>query len=86
MSGETIEKIIPIVNMDCASCAKTIEKELKKIPRIEDIKVDIPSKKAKISYDPVAVDIPQIERKIEKIGYRIGYKKIGRQFSSKGSH
>ncbi len=75
MSGETIEKIIPIVNMDCASCAKTIEKELLKVPGIKEIKINIILKRAKITYNPDLVDIPQIETKIETIGYRIGYKK-----------
>jgi copper chaperone CopZ/thiol-disulfide isomerase/thioredoxin len=70
-----VEKIMPIVNMDCASCAKTIEKELKKIPGITEIKVNILMKKATVRYDPVLVDLPKIESKIEDIGYRIGYKK-----------
>ena len=75
MSEKTIEKIIPIVNMDCASCAKTIEKELMKILGIEEVKINILLKRAKILFNPDLVDIPQIEGKIESIGYRIGYKK-----------
>ncbi len=75
MSTDKVEKSIPIVNMDCASCAKTIEKELVKIPGVKEIKINIIMKKATVRYDPALVDLPQIERKIEKIGYRIGYKK-----------
>jgi thioredoxin 1 len=73
--SELVEKIIPIVNMDCASCAKTIEKELKKISGINEIKINILMKKVTVRYDPVLVDLPKIESKIEDIGYRIRYKK-----------
>ena len=75
MTPQTIEKTIPIVNMDCASCAKTIEKELSKLPGISEINVNVLLKKAIVKYDPDHVDIPQIEERIERIGYRIGYKK-----------
>lgn len=73
--SKIVEKIIPIVNMDCASCAKTIEKELKKIHGIREIKVNFLMKKATVMYDPGLIELPKIERKIENIGYRIGYKK-----------
>ena len=73
--SKLVEKIIPIVNIDCASCAKTIEKELNKIPGIREIKVNFLMKKVTVVYDPELVDLPKIEREIENIGYRIGYKK-----------
>jgi thioredoxin 1 len=75
MSSDLIEKIIPIVNLDCASCAKTIQKELVNIPGIKEVKINIILKKVHIKYDAELIDIPQIEREIESIGYRIGYKK-----------
>lgn len=70
-----VERTIPIVDMDCASCAKTIEKELSKLSGVGEISISILLKKATVKYDPDRVDVPQIEEKIEKMGYRIGYKK-----------
>lgn len=75
MPKDLVEKNIPIVNMDCASCAKTIEKELIKVPGIKEIKASILLKKAFVKYEPDSIDMAEIEKRIEKIGYRIGYKK-----------
>lgn len=75
MSENYLRKTIPIDRMDCASCALTIEKEMKKLEGVKDVRINLLMRKVVVTYDPEKIDIPDLEKKIEDLGYRISYKK-----------
>lgn len=62
--------VIKIGGMSCASCVRTIEKSLKELPGILEVKVNLATEKAMISYDPTLVDIDDIKKAIERVGYQ----------------
>ncbi len=70
-----LRKTIPIDEMDCPSCALTIEKALKKLEGVKDVQINVLMKKVVITYDPKKLDVLDLENKIEDLGYRISYKK-----------
>jgi len=74
MAKELSRKVIPVTEMDCPSCASTVEKELKKLEGVEDARVNFLMKKVIITYDPKKVGVPDFEKKLEKLGYKVAYK------------
>lgn len=69
---ENSKKIdIKIGKMTCASCAKAVEKVVKKLDGIEEVNVNIATEKARIKYDPSKVRLGQIKSVIEKAGYEV---------------
>lgn len=72
---EYSQKILPILGMDCPSCALTIEKRLRKLEGIKEAKVNYITQDVAVIYDPSKIRIPEIEKAIEELGYRIAYKK-----------
>lgn len=61
---------IPISGMTCASCAKTIEKTVKKLDGVEAVDVNFATETANIRYNPSQVRMSEIYHVIIKAGYK----------------
>lgn len=61
---------IPIKGMHCASCAKIIERALKKAKAVIEANVNYATEKATVSYDPAKIDRDRIDKLIEGAGYK----------------
>ncbi len=57
--------------MYCASCVTKIEKELRRMPGVVDAVVDLATESATVSYLPAHVQIDEIKRSIERLGYPV---------------
>ncbi len=68
-------KVIPVTKLDCPNCVATVEKELAKLKGVSSVYINFLMQKIIIDYDPAKIDVPEIEEKIEELGYRIAYKK-----------
>ncbi len=64
-------KTIAIKGMDCASCAVSIEKALKRTKGVSDANVNYATGKAYISFQPKEIGMGEIEKKISDIGYEV---------------
>ena len=71
-SRETAQIQIPIVNMDCANCAVTIEKQIKQLDGVKKVNVNIATGKAFVEYQPTVTNSRQIVGAIKKAGYKAG--------------
>jgi len=60
---------LQITGMTCAACANRIERGLKKLEGVTEASVNFALEQASVTYDPDQVNLPQIERKIQEIGY-----------------
>jgi Cu+-exporting ATPase len=60
---------IPINGMHCASCAKIIERALKKSEGIEEASVNYATEKATVSFDEKKTNIENINKKIKDSGH-----------------
>jgi len=58
-----------ISGMHCASCAQTIEKNIKKQEGIVSANVNFASEKASVEYDSEKIDENKIKKTINKTGY-----------------
>jgi len=68
--AEKSRLIVSVTGMDCATCAFAIEKQVKKIKGIDDVKAAIMLNKVFINYDPDLVDSATIRKAIDKTGYK----------------
>ncbi len=67
---EKRDALIKIGGMTCASCVKTIETALKELPGVLDVRVNLATESATVSYDPTVVDMDDIRKTIEEFGYQ----------------
>src|SRR5258708_6087437 len=75
-----------VIGMDCASCASVIKRKLEKMDGIESCEVNYGTEKAKVSYDPNKVSIPQMNQEIEKLGYSLEERGNGHHTMSDVDH
>jgi len=61
--------VFSIGGMHCTSCAGIIERNVKKLPGIQNVHVNFSAEKAHISFDPSLINEKQISERIEKTGY-----------------
>jgi heavy metal translocating P-type ATPase len=64
---------IPIAGMTCTNCSLKIEKTLNKMEEVIQAKVDLISETAIIEFNEKQLDIKDITKKIESIGYSVPY-------------
>jgi len=62
--------VVSVREINCTVCARAIEKQVKKINGIEDVKTAIMLNKVYVDYDPKLVDSSIIRKAIDKTGYK----------------
>ncbi|UCH57125.1 MAG: cation transporter [Candidatus Bathyarchaeota archaeon] len=73
--AELIVKTIPITRMDCPTCIPVLEKEVMRLEGVKEVRGNYMTKALKVTYDPGSVQLAEIESAIERVGYRIAYKR-----------
>jgi len=71
MTG-TVQSInLPISGMSCASCVSHVEGALKGVPGVSQVVVNLGTNKASLVYDPQRVQLSDMRRAVEDVGYDI---------------
>ncbi len=65
-----VKETYVVEGMSCASCAASIEKVLNKMDGIESASVNFATETVSIAYDSDKVSFEDMEKKVEKIGYK----------------
>jgi P-type Cu+ transporter len=68
---ETKQLTLPITGMTCANCVATVERGLKKQTGVQTAVVNLSSERAMVTYDPSALGLPDLVRRVERAGYGI---------------
>ncbi len=58
-----------VTGMTCAACAAVIEKTLSKTDGVDEASVNLALERLDVSYDPETVDVGELVRAVEKVGY-----------------
>jgi Cu+-exporting ATPase len=69
MSEQTVT--LPVSGMTCANCAMNIERTVKKMTGVSDVRVNFAAEKAIISFDPKQLPLKQVIEKIQGIGFSV---------------
>jgi Cu+-exporting ATPase len=62
--------IVSVRNISCITCGLAIDKQVKKIKGVEEVKTAVMLNKVFIDYDPKLVDSGTIRKAIDKTGYK----------------
>ena len=62
--------VVSVTRMSCATCGFAIEKQVKKLSGVSDVKAAIMLNKVFIDYDPKLVDPATIKKAIDRTGYK----------------
>ena len=65
------EIVLSIEGMSCGHCVKTITDGLKQLEGVEDVKVRLQEKNARITLGPNPLSIEEIKYKIVDLGYEV---------------
>lgn len=66
------EITLPVKGMNCEMCAKTIEKELRKLKGVKEARVSYEKEEATVVFNPREVSISAIKRAIGQAGFQAG--------------
>ena len=75
MAESLTVKTIPIIRMDCPTCIPVLEREVLKVEGVEEVRGNYMAKSLKVTFDPSKAQLAEIEAAIERVGYRIAYKR-----------
>jgi copper chaperone CopZ len=67
---EKARVVVSVKDISCTVCAQAIEKQVKKINGIEDVKTAVMLNKVFIDYNPKLVNSGAIRRAIDKTGFK----------------
>jgi mercuric ion binding protein len=68
-AAEPARVTLDIPGMDCALCPITVSKALKDVPGVINVRAELSTKSAVVSYDPARVSPSQLERAVTQAGY-----------------
>jgi len=67
---EKARVVVSVKEISCTLCAQAIEKQVKKISGIDDVRTAIMLNKVFIDYDPKLVSLVDIRKAIDKTGFK----------------
>lgn len=65
------ELTLQLGDLACPSCAQTIGQILKRQKGVQNAAVAFTTSRVKVTFDPEVITIEQIEKAIEKTGYKV---------------
>ncbi len=68
---DSTEMVLQVEGMTCASCARNVEKVIKKFEGIEKAEVNLSTETLKLSYDVSKVKLGDIKRAVDKAGFKL---------------
>ncbi|MCC7206837.1 MAG: cadmium-translocating P-type ATPase, partial [Anaerolineae bacterium] len=66
-----VQEILPITGMTCANCAAAIERNVRKLPGIEEAAVNLASERLNVVYDPAQLSHEEIVARVRRAGYDV---------------
>lgn len=74
--ADELKLTLPITGMDCANCAAAVERNIKKVPGIEDVNVNFSTEKATFNFQKNVGAIDEVIARIQKAGYGVAIGEI----------
>ena len=74
-AGETRKVTLDVEGMDCAACPVTVRVVLKRLPGVDEVKMDPQSHTADVKFDPAKVSPELLARAVTEAGYPAKFRK-----------
>src|SRR5258707_2210242 len=65
------QEIMPITGMTCANCVATIERNVRKLPGIQEANVNLANERLNVVYDAAQLSHDEIVARVRKAGYDV---------------
>lgn len=62
---------IPVEGMSCGGCVSSVEKALRELPRVVDVKAQLQPGQVTLMFDAADIDIHAVVTRIEDAGYAV---------------
>ena len=69
--GTLHEEILSVPDVSCEHCVRAINGAVGKLPGVETVETDIPTKSVHIRYDQSQLSLEQIEATLDDVGYTV---------------
>ncbi|MFC5820192.1 heavy-metal-associated domain-containing protein [Nonomuraea harbinensis] len=66
---ETTKTILRAEGFSCPSCVNKIEKQVRRLPGVESVKVHFASSRVEVVHDPAEVGADELVAAVKKAGY-----------------
>ena len=63
---------IEVEGLDCATCAASIDRALRSVPGVEQVRTDVVGERVTVEHDPRAGNEDRLKAAIRGAGYRMG--------------
>jgi copper ion binding protein len=74
-STATLDRVTLVTpDISCQHCVATVTREVGSLPGVADVRVDLPTKRVTIAFDPSRVTLEQIEATLDEAGYPVAHK------------
>lgn len=67
---------LDIIGMTCASCARTVERGLKRLDGVEEVTVNVATDRAAVTFDPSALNITDLIGRVRESGYDVDMRRV----------
>ncbi len=67
--AETVRRSFPVTGMTCASCARSVEMGLCRVPGVQSVSVNLANNTAQVEYAPAEVATEDLRKALQSIGY-----------------
>ena len=74
-AGATRNVTLDVKGMDCAACPVTVKVVLKRLPGVDDVKMDDKSHTAVVKFDPEKVSPELLAQAVTDAGYPASFRK-----------
>src|SRR5258706_4032626 len=65
------QEILPIIGMTCATCVAAIERNVRKLPGMQEANVNLANERLNVVYDPTQLSHDDIVARVRKAGYDV---------------
>lgn len=65
-----MNKTLDIQGMTCAACARAVERASNRLDGVKEANVNLATEKLNIDFDESKLSVPDIQKAIEKAGYK----------------
>ena len=67
---------LDIIGMTCASCARTVERGLKRLDGVEEVTVNVATDRAAVTFDPTALNVTDLVGRVRESGYDVDARRV----------
>ncbi len=68
-ANEAQQITLDVKGMDCAACPVTVKVVLKRLPGVDDVRMDAEKHTAEVRFDPAKVSPEQLAKAVTEAGY-----------------